>query len=139
VQYDANGKLRNNVGGGSLAFVPAASSENVVPNPVTDSNFTNRTGNIDNGRLTNAAGFDLINFAANAPNPVLITDSDNSLRKCVAASTRGIVVGIAIDLEVDSQERTDLIQTSQLVSTITMGAVRTEGVLIQELQTPWAA
>ena len=139
VQYDANGKTRNNVGGGTLSFTAAASSENVVASPLTSSEFTNRTGLIDDGKLTKAAGFEIINFAANAPNPVLQTLGDsNEYRRCVAASTRGIVVGIAIDLQVDSQDRTDLIQTTQIVATLTMGAVRTEGVLVQELQTPWS-
>lgn len=139
VQYDASGKTRNNVGGGSLAFTAAAGSENVVASPLTNSDFTNRTGLIDNGRLVNAAGFDIIPFAANAPNPVIETDSDNSLRKCVAASTRGIIVGIHDEMEIDVQDRTDLIQTKQVIAVVTMGALRTEGVLVQELQTPWAA
>ncbi len=139
VTYDANGKLRNNVGGGTLSFTAAANSENVVPNPLTNSDFTNRSGLIDNGKLVSAAGFDIIPFAANAPNPVIETlGGASDYRRCVAASTRAIVVGIHDELEVDMQDRTDLIQTKQIIAVVTLGALRTEGVLIQELQTPWA-
>ena len=139
VQYDAAGKTRNNVGGGTLSFTAAASSENVVASPITSSEFTNRTGKIDEGRLVNAAGFDIIPFAANAPNPVIETlGSSNDYRRCVAASTRGIVVGIHDDLDVDTQDRNDLVQTKQIIAVVTLGALRTEGVLVQELQTPWA-
>ncbi len=139
VQYDASGKTRNNVGGGTLSFTAAASSENVVSSPITSNEFTNRTGLIDNGRLVNAAGFDIIPFAANAPNPVIETiGSSSDYRRCVAASTRAIIVGIHDSLEVETQKRTDLIQTDQIIAVVTMGALRTEGVLIQELQTPWA-
>ena len=139
VQYDAAGKLRNNVGGGTLSFTAAASTENVVVNPITNSDFTNRTGNIDNGKLTDVAGFSIINFAANAPNPIIETlGGGNDYRRCVAASTRGLIVGIHDSLTVKTQDRTDLIQTEQIVAVVTMGAIRTEGVLIQELRTPWA-
>jgi hypothetical protein len=139
VQYDANGQLRNNIGGGTESFTAAASSENVVVNPITQSDFTNRSGNIDKGRLTEVAGFSLVVFAANAPNPVLETlGSSNDYRRCVAASTRGIVVGIHDSLTVETQKRTDLVQTEQIIAVVTMGALRTEGKLIQELRTPWA-
>jgi len=139
VQYDANGKTANNVGGGTLSFTAAAGTENVRPNPLMNSDFTNRSGQIDNGRLVNAAGFNIIPFAANAPNPVIEVLGDaNDYRRCVAASTRGILVGIHDELEVETQTRTDLIQTKQIVAVVTMGSLRTEGVLVQELRTPWA-
>ena len=139
VQYDAKGKTANNVGGGTLSFTAAAGSENVRPNPITNSDFTNRSGLIDNGRLVNAAGFSIIPFAANAPNPVIETlGSSSDYRRCVAASTRAIVVGIHDELEIETQSRTDLIQTRQILAVVTMGALRTEGILIQELRTPWA-
>lgn len=139
VQYDAAGKTRNNVGGGTLSFNAAAGSENVVASPLTSSEFTNRTGLIDDGRLVKAAGFDIIPFAANAPNPVIETlGGSDDYRRCVAASTRGIVSGMFDSLEIETQDRNDLIQTKQVVAVVMMGMLRTEGVLIQELRTPWA-
>ena len=89
--------------------------------------------------LVSAAGFDIIPFAANAPNPVIeVVGSTSDYRRCVASSTRGLIVGIHDSLEVETQDRNDLIQTKQIVAVVTMGALRTEGVLIQELRTPWA-
>jgi len=138
VQYDANNRVYNQQG--NTGFTAAASSQNVVPSALTDSNFTDKTGRIDRGKLTNVGGFDIIAFAANAPNPIIETIDDTSdYRRCVAASTRGLVVGIHDSLDVEVQKRDDLIQTKQVVAVVTMGAVRSEGVLIQELQTPWAA
>ncbi len=139
VQYDAKGKTANNVGGGTMSFTAAAGSESIQVNPLTASEFTNRSGLIDNGCLVNAAGFSIIPFAANAPNPVIETlGSSSDYRRCVAASTRAIVVGIHDELEIETQSRTDLIQTRQILAVVTMGALRTEGILIQELRTPWA-
>ena len=136
VGYDAAGLTLNMAG---KVGVTAASWE-VATNPLTDSRFTNRTGRIDNGVLVNAAGFNIVAFAANAPNPVLETvDDTTDHRRCVAASTRGIVVGIHDDVEVKRDERPDYYQVVQVTATITLGAVRTEGVLVQELQTSWTA
>lgn len=137
VQYDANSRVYNQQG--NTGFTAAASSENVVANPLANSDFTNRVGRIENGRLTNVMGFSIIPFAASAPNPVIeALGGSDDYRRCVASSTRGLVVGIHDELEVQTQDRTDLIQTKQIVAVVTLGAIRSEGVLIQELRTPYA-
>ncbi len=136
VQYDSAGRTANQMGG--ITFTAAAGSENVRANPLTNSDFTNRSGLIDNGRLVNAAGFEIVPFAADAPNPVIeVVGGASDYRRCVAASTRGIIVGIHDSLEIVTQDRTDLIQTKQIVAVVTMGALRTEGKLLQELRTPY--
>jgi hypothetical protein len=143
VSYDSNGRVYNqegNTGWTDALTYDGSDYVNTVANPLTNSNFTDKMGRVENGMLTNVCGFNVVPFAANAPNPILETYSsgDDLYRSCVAASTRGIVIGIHNDLEVDVQKRSDYIEVDQIVATITLGGVRTEGVLVQELKTPWS-
>ena len=50
-------------------------------------------------------------------------------------STRGLAYAMPKQFEIKVQERTDLIQTSQVQVNWTLGAVRTEGVLVQKVTT----
>jgi len=136
VGYDAAGLTYNTRGNGAFT----ATSWEVAPNSLVNSDFSTREGIIQSGVLQNAAGFDIVAFGANAPNPVLQTvDTTQDHRRCVAASTRGIVVGLNSGTETDVEDRPDLIQTKQVIAVIILGAVRTEGKLVQELQTLWDA
>jgi len=89
---------------------------------------------IDQGVITKAAGFDLIKYAGKTKNPMLEVDSSN-IRSCVAASTRGIAVGISLQPKLSIDERKDYIETSQIQMVVEMGAIRTEGTLIQKVTT----
>lgn len=143
VSYDANGRVYNqqgNTGWSDAAAYDDSNSVAMKANPLTSGDFTEKMGRVENGMLTNICGFNVVPFAANAPNPILdTTDAAIDYRSCVASSTRGIVIGIHNDLEVDVQKRSDYIEVDQIVATITLGGVRTEGVLVQELKTPWEA
>jgi hypothetical protein len=93
----------------------------------------NRQYNIEKGQIQDAAGLRLIKFAANATNPVLAVAS--GVRSCIAMSTRGLCYAMPKQFEIKVQERTDLVQTSQVQVNWTLGAVRTEGVLVQKVTT----
>lgn len=132
VGYDAAGLTYNTRGNTDFT----ATSWGVAANPLTNSDFTTREGVVNSGVLQNAAGFDIVAFGANAPNPVLQTvDTTVDYRRCVAASTRGIVVGMNDKAETEVQDRNDKIQTKQVIAVVVLGAVRTEGVHVQELRT----
>lgn len=88
---------------------------------------------IEKGEITKAAGFNIVKFGASVSNPLINVAS--SVRDCFAFSTRGIVLGIAEDIKVRVDERPDLNYTKQVYAEITMGAVRTEGLLVQKVQT----
>jgi len=88
---------------------------------------------VDKGRMVKAAGLDLIHFPANATNPVL--DVASTVRSCIAASSRGICVGMSKDMSITVTERDDYIETTQVQVILEMGAVRTEGALIQKVTT----
>jgi hypothetical protein len=93
----------------------------------------NRQANVEKGAIQEAVGLKLIKFAANATNPVLNVAS--GVRSCIAMSTRGLCYAMPKQFEISVQERTDLVQTKQVQVNWTLGAVRTEGVLVQKVTT----
>lgn len=88
---------------------------------------------VDKGELTRAVGFELIKYGASVTQPLLAVSS--GVRNCIACSSRGIVYGMSLDLGLKIQERPDLVETTQVQAIIQLGAVRTEGVLIQQFNT----
>lgn len=88
----------------------------------------------DKGRMTEALGMKLIKFGGGVNIPVLNVNS-SSERRCIAMSHRAICVGINQESQVKVEDRPDLEGTKQVKITRVFGAVRTEGVLIQELLT----
>ena len=88
---------------------------------------------IDKGRMAEAAGIKLVPFAANAPKPILPVAS--SVRACFAMSTRGCCVGMSKEFSLKVEPRPDLIEVTQVQIIFDLGAVRTEGVLVQQVNT----
>lgn len=99
---------------------------------LTSGDFT-RQSVIDKGRMTFAGQFALTKFGASVSNPILA--ESGGLRNCLAMSDRAICLGISSDITIKTQERNDLHRTTQVVAEWEMGAVRTEGKLIQVVQT----
>lgn len=93
----------------------------------------NRQMNVEKGSMTEAVGMKLIKFAANAVNPILSVSG--GVRTCLAMSTRGLCYAMPKQFEIKVQDRTDLVQTKQVQVNWTLGAVRTEGVLVQKVST----
>lgn len=88
---------------------------------------------VDKGQVTKALGMDVIMFSANANTPII--DVTAGTRDCFAMAQGGICVGISRKFGVKIQDRNDLLDTKQVQITGVLGAVRTEGVLIQKVQT----
>lgn len=90
---------------------------------------------IDKGRMMSAAGIDLVQFAGGSviAQPVLAVNSGT--RDCFAMSTRGICVGMSKEFSLKVEPRPDLYETTQVQIVFDLGAVRTEGVLVQKVQT----
>lgn len=98
---------------------------------LTSGDFT-RELSVDNGRMRNAAGLELVQFAANAPQPIL--EVSGAERFLIAGSSRGICVGVSKEMSINIQERNDLVETHQVQIIMEIGAVRTEGVLLQKVR-----
>lgn len=92
-----------------------------------------RDFSVEKGEIKKAAGFNIVKFGAAVNNPMLNVTS--AVRDCFAMSTRGMVLGIKEDIKVRIDERKDLNYTTQVFAEITMGAVRSEGLLVQKVQT----
>lgn len=88
---------------------------------------------IDKGEVTKAVGFDIIKYGASVNSPLLAVSG--GVRDCIAASERGIAYGMSLDLKLQIAERNDYVETTQVQAIIQLGAVRTEGVLVQKVQT----
>jgi hypothetical protein len=88
---------------------------------------------VERGRITKALGMDLVVFGGGVAKPML--DVTSGSRSCIAASTRGMCVGVSKEFSIAIKDRPDLVDTKQVQITGIIGAVRTEGVLIQKVLT----
>lgn len=99
---------------------------------LTSGDFTRQMA-IEKGRMINAAGFDLIQFGANAATPILSVSG--GVRSCISGSTRGLCLGVSQELSIEVDKRPDLNNLIQIQSSMMMGGVRTEGKLIKKFTT----
>lgn len=92
---------------------------------------------VDKGQITQAVGFDIIKYAGKARGKTkpMLNVTDAGVRECIAASTRGIVVGISLTPKLSIDNRPDYYETDQIQMIVEMGAVRTEGCLVQKVNT----
>jgi hypothetical protein len=99
---------------------------------LTSRDFTNQYA-VEKGYISNAIGFDIVTFGARDPIPVLNVNSGE--RECILMSKGGICLGMSLDLQINVDKRTDYIETDQVQAILELGAVRTEGKLIQKYLT----
>jgi hypothetical protein len=99
-------------------------------NELTSGDFS-RNFVVDKGMITQALGMDLVSFAANAASPIIPVAS--SQRQLIAMSDRAIALGISKEMSIKIQERNDYHETTQVIVEMEIGAVRTEGKLIQKV------
>lgn len=88
---------------------------------------------IDKGRMIMAAGLQLIAFGGTVANPIINVSSGT--RDCFAMSKRGMCVGMSKEFSIKLEDRPDLYETKQVKIVFDLGAVRTEGVLVQKVTT----
>lgn len=98
---------------------------------LTSGDFT-RQLKVDNGKITQGVGMEFVHFAANVPQPVLTVSGGE--RFLLAASSRGICLGVSKEMSVKIEDRPDMIETKQVQVVAEIGAVRTEGVLVQKVR-----
>lgn len=98
---------------------------------LTSGDFT-RQLKVDNGKITQGVGMEFVHFAANVPQPVLKVSGGE--RFLLAASSRGICLGVSKEMSVKIEDRADMIETKQVQVVCEIGAVRTEGVLVQKVR-----
>lgn len=87
---------------------------------------------VEKGQIQTALGMDLLTFADSVTNPIIPTAGGE--RQLIAASARGICVGVSKEMSVKIMERNDYIETHQVQVVMEIGAVRTEGALVQKVR-----
>lgn len=91
---------------------------------------------VDKGRIQEATGIKLVKFAGNSnggASPILPVAASVRTSFCMAKGA--ICVGLSRNWRIKIQERNDLYDTKQVQITGVLGAVRTEGRLIQKVTT----
>lgn len=87
---------------------------------------------VEKGQLANALGYDLLKFPANAPYPIL--QISGAERFLIAATQKAFCVGVSKEMTIRVMERSDYIETTQVQVVMEIGAVRTEGALVQKVR-----
>lgn len=88
---------------------------------------------VEKGSLVKAVGMDIITYGASVANPLLAVAS--TTRDCFAMSSRALCYGMSKEFGIEIKDRPDYVNVTQVQITGILGAVRTEGVLIQKVQT----
>lgn len=95
---------------------------------------------VEGGRMETGLGMDFVLFGSdpNGYDPILEVNA-SSERRCVAIARKddsaGIALGISKDITMKLEPRPDMWETMQLKVIMEIGAVRTEGALVQEFKT----
>lgn len=90
-----------------------------------------RDFNVEKGRIRTALGMDLVQFAASVSNPIIPVAS--SQRQLIAAAKDAFCVGVSKEMSISIKERDDYVETTQVQVVMEIGAVRTEGALVQKV------
>lgn len=88
---------------------------------------------LDGGSMQMATGLKLVKFGAAARKPVLPVSG--GVRACVAMVQGAVALGIARDIQVTVKDRPDYVDVVQIQVTGIFGAVRTEGKLVERVNT----
>jgi hypothetical protein len=98
---------------------------------LTSGDFT-RNFVVEKGKIASALGMDLVMLASSVANPII--PASGGERQLLAASNRGIVLGVSKEMSIKIEERPDLIETKQVQVICEIGAVRSEGALVQRVR-----
>jgi len=99
---------------------------------LTSGDFTRQFA-IEKGQMVRAGAFELIRYGGQVNNPMLSVSGGT--RDCFAMSTRGICVGISKQFKISIMPNPNYVDLKQVQIVFTLGAVRTEGKLVQKVQT----
>lgn len=86
---------------------------------------------VDQGEITTAVGLQLITYGADVPNPILSVAS--TTRSNIAMTGRGLAYGLSKTMSVEVKDRPDYVELKQIQVIGELGAVRTEGLLVQKV------
>jgi hypothetical protein len=99
-------------------------------NELTNGDFT-RASVVDAGEIVKANGLNIIKFAGAITRPILSVTA--AVRSCFAMAQGGMCVGVSKEMAISIKDRADLYETTQVEIIFELGAVRTEGKLVQRV------
>lgn len=118
------------VDGAMLTLTGSEHTALLLETELTSGDFT-RMLKADDGVIKRGAGLDFVTFAANAAQPVIpVSDGQRAL---IAAAKGAFCLGISKEMSVNVVERDDYYETTQVQVIMEVGAVRTEGKLVQQV------
>jgi len=88
---------------------------------------------VDAGEIVKANGITLVKFAGGVTTPIL--EVSGGVRNCFCMAQNGMCVGMSKEMAISIKDRPDLYETTQVEIVFELGAVRTEGVLVQLVTT----
>lgn len=89
---------------------------------------------VERGMIQRALDFDLIKYGDNINSPLIPRNAAGTERELICATQRAFCVGISKEISLKIQERSDYVDVTQVQAIFTLGAVRTEGKLIQKVR-----
>ena len=89
---------------------------------------------VDKGFTTRAGMYDLKWFAANAKDPIIKLNASGK-RRCFAMVKGGVILGVNKSVAIEIKDRPDLHETKQVSAVMSIGAVRRQGKVVQEVTT----
>lgn len=119
-----------------LTITGDENSELLQITALTSGDFTRYELGLDKGTLVRAVGMDLVKFGMNGSRPIIQLNSTPN-KELVALAEGGICLAISRDFDIKVERRPDYVDTWQMQCSGSIGAVRTEGILVQKvLATP---
>lgn len=88
---------------------------------------------VEKGYMIKALDFNIIRFGSGVPIPMLPVTG--TTRTCFAVAVGAVKMGITQSWEIDVQPRNDRWQTTQILASGIQGALRMEGVRVQQIST----
>lgn len=128
-----NQEVGNDIPVSKIMLITGDEEDDLLQEPeLTSGDFTSGRP-IQNGELLHAAGIKFLIYGADVANPILKVVS--TTRDCLAMAGNALCYGMSKEMGIKIQERPDYVETTQVQITGELGAVRTEGVLMQEVNT----
>lgn len=130
----ANKEVGNEENKENLVFIMTGDEQNDIfqETEFTSTDFSTQRA-IDMSYFSNLIGMKPIVFGADTRRPIITVSS--GVRDCYAFSSRAVCFGISKDITVEMRPAYDLLDSHRLIVSFEVGAVRTEGSLVQKVQT----
>ena len=128
-----NNDVGNEIAEAMLLLITGTEEEAAMKETELTSGDFSRQYVVDQGEISKAVGLQFINYGASVPSPILSVTAGT--RDCIAMTGKGLCYGLSKDMSVTLKDRSDYVETSQVQIIGELGAVRTEGILVQKVQT----